>query len=175
MAPFAEYAVTSAPEWVRFRFPEGEPAVLTARTELLVSRREGDGIFIFGGDDRLIDFGWGGIRNHSISFRTGAWEVSHLGHGRGIWLNGVSWNPAAGTSHSRPLASGDRFEPATGFAFTFTLRPELEVLWRELGALSSPAAEGCARRLGDAAHGPRPKWGRARLSPLRDPPLITAE
>jgi hypothetical protein len=162
VAPFAEYALTAAPAWLEYEFPDGAPAVLTASSGLLVSRRDGDGIFIRG-DERLFALGWGGTRNHSVSFLelgpqratriarspSGAvsvsgegpavWAVSHLGHHSWLEVNGVRWHGGG----PRPLASGDRVSPATGLEFTFTLRPDLEPLAEELAALRwAPAGDG---------------------------------
>ena len=133
-APFAEYALTAKPGWLEVSLALGSAQVLSPHELLVISRRPSDGIYVKA-DERLFALGWGGTRNHQIAVRENEWVLSHLGHHAPIWINGASWR---GPDHV--LASGDRIAPALGLVFTFSLRPELELLDEKLNALTWAAS-----------------------------------
>jgi hypothetical protein len=129
LAPFAEYTLTAKPDWLRTSLRTGETLALDPSQRTTVSRREGDEIFVQG-DERLFALGWGGTRNHMVSWEGDAWVVHHLGHQSPIWINN---QPNRGRRHT--LASGDRIAPALGVVFTFRLRPDLEPIAQEVSRL----------------------------------------
>jgi hypothetical protein len=122
-APFAEYELTSAPDFPEFEcsMGVGSRLVLDPKVETLCSRRPSDTIFVKG-SSALFARGWGGTRNHLVKFSEGAWWVHDLGHGNPIRVDGERVRGRLG------LHDGMRVEPATGLVFTFVVRDDLEAL-----------------------------------------------
>jgi len=136
-APFAEYELTSVPDFPEFECSMGVRSrhVLNPAQETYVSRRPSDTIFVKG-SPTLYQLGWGGTRNHLVSFVGGQWLVHDLGSHSPVRVDGERLRA------TKPLTEGMRVEPATGLVFTFVLRGDLEALASDehVAELAGPAA-----------------------------------
>lgn len=134
-APFAEYELTSVPDFPEFECSMGlgSRLVLDPKVETICSRRSSDTIFVKG-SSALFERGWGGTRNHLVGFTEGSWWVHDLGHSSPIRVDGEQLRGRRGLRH------GTRVSPATGLVFTFVVRDDLEVLAAEAHVARSLAA-----------------------------------
>ncbi len=135
--PFAEYHLVQGRADLEVDFHDGSTFAVLRGKAVDVGRTPDSDITVR--FSPTPDFrGWGGRRNHRLSWTAEAgWQLAHLGHQGNILVDGVE---LVGHARVVPLRHGSRVMPTEELVFEFRLRPDLEALWSELVGAAFPAS-----------------------------------